>query len=249
MPQISKRGVALIAKWEGFFPRAYRDPVGVVTIGYGSINNPQLGIRVKMGDTITKEKAVEWKMLEITQMEKQIARLVKVPLTQHQWDALVSFTYNCGIGNFSRSTLLKKLNKGDYNAIPAELMKWTLARRRSDNKYIRLQGLVNRRTDEARMWRNEPISEIPPAVINTAPRVDMRADEPTVKIPAVKEVPKAAKEVGFWGTITAFFASVYAMLPMPSALPSEQQLIAYGALAGSAVVGYLLGRLHAYLKS
>lgn len=245
MAKLSKRGAALIAKWEGFFPRAYLDPVGVVTIGYGTINNAQLGIRVRMGDTITKAKAVEWMMLEIVDMEKQVAKLVKVPLTQYQWDCIMSFTYNCGVGNLKRSTLLKRLNAGEYDIVPAELMKWTKARRRSDNQYIQLRGLINRRADEGRMWRNEAISEVPPPEINVVPRADMRSEPEAVVVPTVSA---PVKEIGFWGTIGAGFSAMFAMIPLPTGLPSEKHLIAYGALGGCVVIGYVIGRLHAYLR-
>ncbi len=70
-----------------------------------------------------------------------------VPLTQNQFDALTSFTYNTGEGAFSRSTLLKQLNAGNYNAVPGEMGKWVYGGGR------RLQGLVNRRAAEAATWR------------------------------------------------------------------------------------------------
>lgn len=154
-PEIGLRGLRLIQKWEGLYLKAYRDPIGIWTIGWGSINNPELGIRVYPGQVITREKAEEFLKIELREKEAGVRRLVKVPLTQYQFDTLVSFTYNCGTGTLAKSTLLKLLNQGNYAAVPAQLMRFTKAGGRE------LKGLVNRRRDECRLWRNEHIAEVP----------------------------------------------------------------------------------------
>jgi GH24 family phage-related lysozyme (muramidase) len=137
--RINAEGLSLIKKWEGRKLTAYRDVVGVLTIGYGST-----GSHVKLGMTITEAEAEALLRKDLSRFEERVSRLVKVPLTDNQFAALVSFDFNTGA--IDKSTLLKKLNKGDYNAVPSELMKWVNAGGK------RVQGLVNRRAAEAGLW-------------------------------------------------------------------------------------------------
>jgi GH24 family phage-related lysozyme (muramidase) len=249
-PQASLRGEALIQKWEGLFLKAYLDPVGVLTIGYGTISNKQLGINVRPGMVISKEKAVEWMRVELRQQEQWMANLIKVPLTQYQWDCLDSFVFNVGIGNFKRSTLLKKLNKGDYASVPSELLKWTKARDRRTNKYVTLRGLLNRRNDEARMWNNHHIEFIPPPEIvvvrqeDTAPE-DKTAIAKTITLP---EVSKPVQQAGFWATVSAGATYIATQVGITS-LPSQEHMIAYGALGAAFVAGYATSSLVRYVRS
>src|SRR5690606_10106222 len=105
----SSAGVAFIRRHEGAVLSAYRDPAGVLTIGVGhtSAAGPPV---VKPGMKITLEEADAILKRDLARFEESVSRLVKVPLSQPQFDALVSFTFNLGEGNLSRSTLLKKLN-------------------------------------------------------------------------------------------------------------------------------------------
>ena len=98
---VSDAGLALIKEFEGFYPKTYLDPVGVWTIGWGTI-----GEVAKPGRTITREQATAFLRKELRTVESQIKKLVKVPPNQNQFDALVSFVYNVGSGNFGKSTLL-----------------------------------------------------------------------------------------------------------------------------------------------
>lgn len=139
-------GIALIQQFEGRRLEAYKCPAGVWTIGYGhtsAAGKPE----VKPGLVITKQEANDILVRDLVRYEDAVDRLVKVPLTQNQFDALVSFTFNVGEGALAKSTLLKRLNAGDYNAVPAELMKWTKAGGKE------LPGLVRRRRAECAMWR------------------------------------------------------------------------------------------------
>lgn len=144
--KISKDGLNLIKQFEGVRLTAYKCPAGVLTIGIGhtSAAGPP---EVKPGMTITAQDAYEILQRDLGQYENAINNLVKVTLTQNQFDALVSFVYNVGVGAFQKSTLLKKLNAGQYDAVPAELMKWTKAGGKE------LPGLVRRRRAEASLWR------------------------------------------------------------------------------------------------
>lgn len=114
---------------------------GTLTIGYG-----HTGRGVKPGMTITQAQAELLFDRDIAEASGAVERLVKVPLNDNQFGALVSFAYNVGVGNFQGSTLLKKLNAGNYDAVPSELMKWV------KSKGKRMQGLVNRRASEAGLW-------------------------------------------------------------------------------------------------
>ncbi|MGU3575630.1 lysozyme [Brucellaceae bacterium C25G] len=141
--RINAAGLSLIQQWEGLKLTAYKDVAGIWTIGYGHTSTagaPQ----VKQGMQITKTEASRILRSDLAKFEKRVSDLVKVPLSDNQYAVLVSFDFNTGA--LHKSTLLKKLNKGDYNAVPAELAKWVNAGGK------RVQGLVNRRAAEAGLW-------------------------------------------------------------------------------------------------
>ena len=132
----SQIGIDLIKKWEGLRLKAYLCPAGVPTIGYGHTGD------VKKGDIVTPKGAEELLRADLRRFEEGVSRLVRVKLNQGQFDALVSFSYNLGLGALSRSTLLKRVNKGDYYYAANEFLKWT----RAGGKI--LKGLVARRKEE-----------------------------------------------------------------------------------------------------
>jgi len=136
---------ALLKKFEGCKLKAYYCPAGVCTIGYGhtsAAGAPQ----VADGMIITQADAEDILKRDIVKYEIAVMDLVKVKLTQNQFDVLVDFAYNAGVGNLKSSTMLKKVNAGDLDAVPAELMKWT----KGGGKV--LPGLVRRRQAEAAWW-------------------------------------------------------------------------------------------------
>jgi len=145
--RISPAGLALIKKWEGWYPKAYKDPVGIWTIGWGTI-----GVEAVPGRTITKKQGEEFLRRDLIKDEDTVKSLVKVDLTQHQFDALVSFVYNCGSGNFKRSTLLKLLNRGNVVGAAGQFIRWNKARSRDTGKWMTLRGLTNRRKDETALF-------------------------------------------------------------------------------------------------
>ncbi|WP_455474747.1 lysozyme [Bartonella sp. B30(2025)] len=145
MRKISKEGFALIKQWEGLRLQSYQDATGIWTIGYGHTSNAGKPF-VHKNMSITERTAEEILFQDLKQFEKAVDQAVAVSLTDEQFAALVSFCYNVGIKAFCNSTLLRKLNKGDYEAVPFELQKWTKAGGK------RLQGLVNRRAAEAGLW-------------------------------------------------------------------------------------------------
>jgi lysozyme len=138
---LSKKGAEFIASFEGFRADAYWDAYGKVwTIGYGTAHG------VKKGDHVTKSEALGLLQKDAASAVKAINDLVKVPLTQNQLDALVSFVYNLGAGALGESTLLKKLNKRDYKGAASEFPKWVYA------GGVQLPGLVRRRKAEAALF-------------------------------------------------------------------------------------------------
>lgn len=132
----SERGLDLIRRFEGVKRRAYLCPAGVWTIGYGHTKG------VKEGDTCSEQQADQWLQDDLRASEEAVNRLVAVPLTQAQFDALVSFTFNLGTGNLYSSTLLRKLNVSDYAGAADQFLRWTKAKGRE------LPGLVRRRAAE-----------------------------------------------------------------------------------------------------
>ncbi|MFP0401323.1 lysozyme [Acinetobacter nosocomialis] len=141
----SNAGLNLIKGFEGKRLNAYDDGVGVWTIGFGTIKYPN-GVRVKKGDTCTEQQAETYLKNDLTKFEVAINKLVKVPLTQNQFDALVSLTYNIGSGAFNNSTLLKKLNKGDYQGAADQFLVWNKAGGKV------MKGLVRRREAERALF-------------------------------------------------------------------------------------------------
>ena len=142
---VSAKGIDLICSFEGLRLTAYDDGVGVWTIGFGTIKYPN-GVRVKRGDTCTLEQAKSYMKYDLIEFEHTVNSLVKVPLNQNQFDALVSLTYNIGSGAFKSSTLLKKLNLSDYKGAADQFDVWVNAGGK------RMQGLANRRAKEKSLF-------------------------------------------------------------------------------------------------
>ena len=137
---LSAAGLVSIANLEGFSEKAYIPITGdVPTIGFGSTDG------VRMGDTITPQKALERLMRDVGVAESAIGRCVKVPLSQSEYDAFTSFAFNVGGKAFCESTLVKKLNAGDYDGACDELERWVYSQKKV------VPGLVNRRQVEHRL--------------------------------------------------------------------------------------------------
>lgn len=134
--QASTVAYELIKQFEELRLRSYRCPADVWTIGWGNTDH------VMPGMVIDSNEAMHRFLDDIEVVEKALARLVKVPLTQPQYDALVSFTFNLGAGNLAQSTLLKRINEGRFQDAANEFLKWTRAKGKI------LPGLVRRRSIE-----------------------------------------------------------------------------------------------------
>jgi lysozyme len=143
--RMSANGRRKLKQWEGVKYKPYQDEAGVWTNGVG-----HTGIDVIPGHIVDDAQVDQWLSQDLRTAEGAVNRLVKVPLSQSQFDALVSFVFNTGTNAFANSTLLKKLNAGDYDSVPGELAKWnkiTVKGRKVSNR-----GLSNRRAAEAGLW-------------------------------------------------------------------------------------------------
>lgn len=139
--QLSSAGIDLISNFEGLELQAYYDQAGVCTIGYGTTIYPN-GTPVQITDRCSVDDAKRYMHHDLNRFEKAVSTAVKVPLTQNQFDALVSLTYNIGAGAFKNSTLLKLLNQGNYAGASQQFDVWIKAGGQT------VQGLVNRRAIE-----------------------------------------------------------------------------------------------------
>lgn len=144
---VPAEGLALTKRWESFVPVAKPDPIGIPTIGYGSIRWPD-GRHVQNGEgPITEERASEMLLDHMHRLAcPSVLRLITVPLTDEMYAALVDFTYNLGGGALQASTLRSKLNRGDEWGALMEFGKWVYAGGR------KLRGLVLRRRAEQEMF-------------------------------------------------------------------------------------------------
>lgn len=145
----SNRCIDLIKQFEGFRSKPYLCPAGIPTIGYGSTRYPD-GRAVTLKDApVTETQATGILNATIKGYEESVSALVKVALTQGQYDALVDFAYNLGAGKLANSTLLKKVNAGDFTGAASEFGKWVMG------GGVKLPGLVARREAERKLFVGE----------------------------------------------------------------------------------------------
>ena len=144
---VSKNGLDIIKEFESFKSKPYLCPSQKATIGWGSTYYPD-GKKVTLQDKeITEEKAFEiLEYIANKDFGSNINKVVKVPLNQNQFDALVSFAYNIGNENFNSSTLLRWLNQGNYKEASMQLLRW------NKSKGIVLNGLTKRRKAEKALF-------------------------------------------------------------------------------------------------
>lgn len=137
----SKRGLNFIKQWEGWSEKAYQDAAGKWTVGYG-----QTGPHITPHTSISREQGEAYLASHVEEVEQALEELIGVPLTQPQWDAVVSFSYNVGVRAFANSTLLRKLNTGNMKGAAKEFTRWVYA------GGLPLRGLVLRRQAEKKLF-------------------------------------------------------------------------------------------------
>ena len=191
--RISSAGLDLIKEFEGLRLKAYKCPAGILTIGYGhtsAAGEP----KVLPGMMISKDEAEAILKRDMVQYENGVRSQVTPALTQGQFDALVSFAYNAGVGALQRSTLLKRVNAGKIDEVPAEFMKWT----RGGGK--ELPGLIRRRRAEVKLWRG----------MNTGAPLHIDETRSTPDTPKPKRSITQSKEAN--GAVVAGSASAIAIV-------------------------------------
>lgn len=147
--KINRAGLDLIKEFEGRKLNSYLCPGNVWTIGYGHTKT------ARPNQTITAERAEELLLQDIAEFEQAVLRNVTVPLNENQFAALVSFTFNLGERALKRSSLLRRLNAGDYASVPKELNRWVNANGK------RLNGLIRRRKAEGELFMRTPPVAVP----------------------------------------------------------------------------------------
>lgn len=167
----SYNGIALIKEFEGCRLKAYKDMVGVWTIGYGFTKN------VKAGDTLTKEQCEARLSEELQEYEAAVLSSVRSEVTQAQFDAMVSLTWNIGISGFRKSTVLKAHLRGDYQAASRAFGLWNKAGGRE------VAGLTRRRAAEASLYLTPSLQEeleMPQLVMEERPLVTSQINRASV---------------------------------------------------------------------
>lgn len=144
---VSLDGMNLIAGFEGYRNKAYKDIAGIWTIGFGTTVYPD-GTKVKAGDTCTREQALMWKKHDIAFFEKHVNRIITRGLKQNQFDALVSLVYNVGVSAFESGKVDDLINAGKFQEATEVWAKYNKARNPKTKKLEVSQGLVNRRNAE-----------------------------------------------------------------------------------------------------
>ena len=180
--RINAAGLSLVKEFEGFEPSWYKDPVGIRTIGYGhtdAAGDPKYAATKSL--VLSEAKATEILRNDLQKYADAVSKAVTVPLNDNQFDALVSWCYNVGPGAMAGSTLVRKLNAGDYAAVPFELSKWNKAGGKV------LPGLTRRRAAEGSLFTRK--ASPAPAPVPKPPTL-----EPTPKVtPPTSKASNGAK--------------------------------------------------------
>lgn len=186
--QVDERAQGLVKRFEGVRTQAYRCPAGVWTIGYG--HTERVTPRMKVCEAEAEALLAE----DLAQVAARIEPLLKVDVNDAQFGALVSFAFNAGVGALAGSTLLRRLNRGEYQAVPSEMARWVMARDPQTGKQRALHGLVERRAAEGALWlAGDPDEDMPQ-------RVDSDRARPAFRVTArrglrLRELPGTHADV------------------------------------------------------
>ena len=210
----SKNGLEFIANWEGCILKPYKDIAGLRTIGIGHLIKP--GENFPDGVTITKEQALDLLAQDVKLCEDAIKKHIKVVLNQNQFDALVSFGFNCGVGVYMTSGACVALNAGRYAEVPTQLLSWSKAK--INGVLQTVQGLYNRRKSEGQLFMKA--AEAPVAASD--PLVPWTKDGLKEAQEKLKKIGLYSKSIdGIWGPgtsagVTSFATSLGVTLQDPS---------------------------------
>ena len=186
----SQSGIALIIKFEGFRNKAYRDSVGIWTIGVGhtSMAGPP---KVTAGMVITDDQAREILAADLAIFEASVMKVLNLSPSQNQFDAMVSLCYNIGGGNFAKSSVVRLFNLGDFEGAAKAFAMWNKAGGRV------LAGLTTRRAKEAALFRTPSKPSTAPPSIPATPR------------PEAPTSPVAPKPMGLLAALIALIMSIF----------------------------------------
>ena len=198
--RVSKHGREFITAHEGEILKVYLDPVGLPTMGVGHLLTDEEKAKYPVGSVITRGVSQEFLERDLRRFENAVNTLVKVPLNQNQFDALVSFAFNVGEANFKRSSVLRHLNAGLYAKAADAFLAWN----KSKGKV--LPGLTRRRKEERELFLtpSEAGAVHPPSPVEAPPSTILHDPPPSITpetLPDTVEVPKyseinAPKETG-----------------------------------------------------
>lgn len=204
--RVNEAGLALIRAYEGFRAKAYRCPAGILTIGYGhtSMAGPP---DVRVGMTVSKKQAEDILAADVAIFASEISRFIKADLNDNQFAALVSFSYNVGVGAFRSSSVLAAVNRSDFDSVPRRLNLWVKAGGRV------LPGLVKRRASEGQLFqRAEGVSlatfDDVMALPTPAEREEMDQARGLLDLPTGKPL---ANSTTVWASLGQFAATVGAL--------------------------------------
>jgi len=138
-------GINLIKHYEGFYSKPYRCPAGLWTIGYGHVINDGRNLPIDCNRVFLKDEIDALLIADLKRFERGVALYCPVQLTQNQFDALISFSFNLGLGTLQRSSVRQKINRGDFKGAVKVILKYN----KSSGKV--LKGLTLRRQDEAKL--------------------------------------------------------------------------------------------------
>lgn len=237
--QASLNCYALIKESEGLHTvmadgriKAYADPIGIWTIGYGAITHRDEKRPIRDGDIISRDVAERWLKEEIDEVGENVKKVVLVPITQSMLDALISFAFNLGMGNLKKSTLLRELNAAHYEAAAQQFRVWIKA----DGKV--LPGLVTRRQKEETLFRKDGFPQNVTPTQPATPTTPTQPVTPPAK-PTLEEKVKDLKDVRYllltkttkpaygglnWCRLDFVLnKQVFATLPVVTGMPQKQQ--------------------------
>lgn len=228
---VSPDCVEIVKKFEGLHTlkddgliHSYRCPAGKWTIAWGHCTG------VRSGMKITMDEADQFLLDDLNEAGRAVKKYVNVPLTQGQYDALVSFVFNLGGGrNFQTSTLLKKLNKGLYDEVPEQILRWNKAR--VDGQLQALRGLTRRRTAEAAIFSRDaqlPSDEGGPLMVQ----------KPTAESPKSLAKSKTMAGAGIAGAATAMNEVAGQMQGLIAYAPMLKTIFLLCAIGGIALAAY-----------
>lgn len=230
--KISDTGLSIIKRFEGLHSlsedgatvKAYKCPAGKYTIGWGHVD------KVKASSTATVAECEDFLRQDLREVHTTIDRYVSVPLTQNQYDALASFVFNLGAGNFLKSTLLKKLNSGRYDEVPEQIMRWNKAR--VAGELMPLKGLTRRRAAEAALFSMDaPLAD---------DGGDIMAQRPESTAPKPLKKSKTMAGVGLAGLATVAQELVPQLQQITGSIPPSMVGALEYVCAGLTVAGICL---------